>query len=974
MIKDTEEVKDAATKELTEEQKSIINIAKRMMIMYVGDEFTDRIDREEFAASLEQIKIHFGPTDDTTGGFYHPASQIIIISTTSEFEAVENEKIQLDKIGTIVHEFGHYFSDVYSKSNNTSNLYSGCNSISKFFEEGMADVFSEECVNHFLRNVPEQELDALNIQQMAQPYVGLSDYRLEADFVRTTLEVLKQSKGTAKEAEFEYFLGDKAKFLELCKEVLGDKYIEILEEQKDDRNVAQDANIRYNEQLRDIVKGLGVEFAIEPTNEDGSVNVYANRANIIESIAREQDVRTREETLYNMAIQDGTFEGLMKLKEQYGICTINLIKKLEDSGRYSTLDLIKYISSFDFTAESRSLEDFAVVLNMEQLASEDFANLDMATRKNILTMVMQTEESNVQLLTAIEKLEASAIAQSEQTGEELTEQEKLLTLRCKYLLDDECKGERLTEILSILKDKDIVDLAQNELEFCFLVKEDLRQYIQTNAKTDVVGKAKLINFFANFEGKQLSGQDEFEYVDPVSILCKKEYYTQIYKDLAHIKEGMTLDETFSKEVYSEGHYSGEGKYIPMQGLTLAFLAGIQQKTVLLEPFEKGNVKSVIRASGIGESFSKLSDEEKTIVLDALDDMKVEPNFMTNLESIVDYTGTMLSPEQNEDIGKRKAEMLQVISSKLGERETPVEDMYRLLKSSYKELPTHQQYICNILNGKLAQNIEDGKLQDVSMEKLAVIAATSKKIVGLDHIQETTTKALTSVMKEKEFTTEGFIEAIEDFDYSVDREVLIQSYLQSMEKDNDDTQRKLLTQLMEFNRKGIKISNPQYIKYQAGNAEEKEVVFLNGEDGLTAYSSTESALESDIELIEEQNKRKAGLFSVFKSKKAKEMVTKTVVLEQPDEENRTSKILNIYETGRIEIATVVDSGKKRKVINREDVETTIIGRNATLIATPEKSGFEEEITSKVLGAYEYTEVGAVDDVVPSRKKENGEINI
>ena len=111
----------------------------------------------------------------------------------------------MDFLTTIIHEVGHYLSDVYSKGDSAPT----------FFEEGMADVWAEECVNHYLKNGPKEDLEKLHISSKLIPYISFDEYSQPANFATNTLDILRQSAGTSKEAEFEYFLGDKSKFFGL---------------------------------------------------------------------------------------------------------------------------------------------------------------------------------------------------------------------------------------------------------------------------------------------------------------------------------------------------------------------------------------------------------------------------------------------------------------------------------------------------------------------------------------------------------------------------------------------------------------------------------------------------------------------------------------------------------------------------------------------------------------------------------------
>ena len=78
-----------------------------------------------------------------------------------------------------------------------------------------------------------------------------------------------------------------------------------------------------------------------------------------------------------------------------------------------------------------------------------------------------------------------------------------------------------------------------------------------------------------------------------------------------------------------------------------------------------------------------------------------------------------------------------------------------------------------------------------------------------------------------------------------------------------------------------------------------------------------------------NKRKKGIFSLLKTKEEKELLEHVIILE---EGTREKKVLNVYESGRLEIATL-DLGRKfgvPKFINKVQVRADDIGNNGGLI--------------------------------------------
>lgn len=96
----------------------------------------------------------------------------------------------------------------------------------------MAENFVEECINHYIQNASQEDLDKLEISSREEPVVAKSAYINERAFTKTTLETIRQVNGNAYDAEYEYLLGDKTKFIQQCREVLGEEFIELLEQTK----------------------------------------------------------------------------------------------------------------------------------------------------------------------------------------------------------------------------------------------------------------------------------------------------------------------------------------------------------------------------------------------------------------------------------------------------------------------------------------------------------------------------------------------------------------------------------------------------------------------------------------------------------------------------------------------------------------------------------------------------------------------
>jgi hypothetical protein len=108
-------------------------------------------------------------------------------------------------IGILIHEYAHQLSNMNFQITGLSQTFS--------IEEGMADLFGDLVVNHYINKHEEVLVDGRPIR-ISKPYTTRSGYDFEAAWPRTMLAGL-ESSGKDKEAIGEYFLGDKLKFSEM---------------------------------------------------------------------------------------------------------------------------------------------------------------------------------------------------------------------------------------------------------------------------------------------------------------------------------------------------------------------------------------------------------------------------------------------------------------------------------------------------------------------------------------------------------------------------------------------------------------------------------------------------------------------------------------------------------------------------------------------------------------------------------------
>lgn len=124
------------------------------------------------------------------------------------------ERGTLDLLKTLLHECGHLFSD--NISGRTRNY--------PIIEEGFAEIFSEICINSYIKN---NEIDYIsNEEQNMLERDGCrgSKTRIqETNFIKNILYALSV-KGRDLDALKEYFFGSKERFFEICNITLGSDF------------------------------------------------------------------------------------------------------------------------------------------------------------------------------------------------------------------------------------------------------------------------------------------------------------------------------------------------------------------------------------------------------------------------------------------------------------------------------------------------------------------------------------------------------------------------------------------------------------------------------------------------------------------------------------------------------------------------------------------------------------------------------
>lgn len=163
----------------------------------LGDKFTDD-KKEKLEIIFNMINVSFGKLATNTNGQANHTLRNIIISDRHQDNLNRN-------LGFLVHEYEHMlsifdFSYTRNKPNDT-------------IEEGMADLFGDLVINHYLDKHKNVKLDG-KIVRIDKPYTTYSGYDFENGWIRTMIAGL-ESSGKDLEAVGEYILGDKLKFTEM---------------------------------------------------------------------------------------------------------------------------------------------------------------------------------------------------------------------------------------------------------------------------------------------------------------------------------------------------------------------------------------------------------------------------------------------------------------------------------------------------------------------------------------------------------------------------------------------------------------------------------------------------------------------------------------------------------------------------------------------------------------------------------------
>ena len=346
-------------------------------------------------------------------------------------------------------------------------------------------------------------------------------------------------------------------------------------------------------------------------------------------------------------------------------------------------------------------------------------------------------------------------------------------------------------------------------------------------------------------------------------------------------------------------------------------------TKLINVFNKKNLINAFEHSSIAGATrtyfydSDMSKSEMTTYIKALTKYTKDSEKEEDIKEISEYIkhiDTVYKPTKEKDIVV-KEELMETVKERIQKREHPEKDIESLLQQ-LKDM--RSEFVYENVIGNLESKVNSGEIEKLDDDTLKKVAAKTKD----KYLQEVCLEALKQKYISYAYTTSSFISNNTGM-----REAGRRAYLMSLGKENDPEQAKCLETLdrIHLRTKEVPI-NPQYIKTD----DDIIIISKNSERTFKAYTAgwgEEQKTSSD--LAEAQNRRKKGIFSLFKSKEDKEMVVQSIIIER--EEDKT-KVINMYESGRFEIATLDTNRKLKypKVIDKKEAKPIDIGNNGALV--------------------------------------------
>lgn len=499
------------TPEKFEQVEKLINIAKEMMSNFITDKLGKNL--EDVTKVLDSTKVYLDGHTMANGvnARYEVLTQNIRLGS-SIWKRNTNEG-KFAAIAYIIHEFQHKFSSEIAKGKK-----------SKVLDEGFSDVFADECVNYFLQKHPEK-LKEIGIEKTPKTN---DDYIGENEFVRMILEAIRAKNGRHYEAEAEYILGEKSKFLDIVRETLGEEVVQIIQEQQEkvtDNEQLGEAYNKYtfNSRLEELIKGIQFEYDngkdIEK-RKDGTVNIFLFRQTVTQKIAKLQKIEkgllSKGIDIFNMKPQDmETFkkiapnvydireedririlqgyckncknaEDVKVLRDCGGLCHgLEAISTLVDSKSLNTHDLLELIrvetmKDRDAFLEEPFLDDKQMQELINQINSIDINKYSENEIDTILKIAIKNDKPNQNLLQVLEEIEQSGKDESQKPNDR-----KIQIMLAKIEADKEPKGKKIAELLNVYFQTP--NKLTEESELPYFIYNKISRYLENEAKDDPKG-------------------------------------------------------------------------------------------------------------------------------------------------------------------------------------------------------------------------------------------------------------------------------------------------------------------------------------------------------------------------------------------------------------------------------------------------------------------------------------------------------
>lgn len=660
------------TPEKFEQVEKLINIAKEMMSNFITDKLGKNL--EDATKVLDSTKVYLDGHSikgDTLARY--EGSNIRLGSS------VWNRNTNKGKFGaltTIIHEFQHKFSNEIAKGERAKAL-----------DEGFSDVFADECVNYFLQKHPE-ELKEIGIEKVPKTNISSTDYVGENEFVRMILEAIRAKNGRHYEAEAEYILGEKSKFLDIVRETLGEEVVQIIQEQQekvtDNKQLGEAYNkYTFNSRLEELIKGIQFEYDngkdIEK-RKDGTVNIFLFRQTVTQKIAKLQKIEkgllSKGIDIFNMKPQDmETFKKIApnvynireedRIKILQGYCknckNAEDVKVLIDSGGFgrsleaiSTLVDSKSLNTHDLlelirvgTMEDRIaflekpfLDDKQMQELINQIHSIDINKYSENEIDTILKIAIKNDKPNQNLLQVLEEIEQSGKDESQKTNDR-----KMQIMLAKIEADEEPKGKKIAELLNVYFQTP--NKLTEESELPYFIYNKISRYLENEAKDDPKGLNAVLGELKVME-KRLELDKDLSQTFGASMheLIKTKVFDLLQEDLGKISN--LID---TKEVQIADIKSIQSRNIEIQKLDeiisipdnnssslIQTLVKYNKDTKLINLFGDNIIEQCLKnriCKATEESYSKLDMEDRKKFLGVLTQMLgKDTSELDSIDSIV----------------------------------------------------------------------------------------------------------------------------------------------------------------------------------------------------------------------------------------------------------------------------------------------------------------------------------------------------